>query len=145
MCISCSSLTNCSKCMNNSVLASSGNCEIIPFYASLKINSENVVTIVFSDSLKNVLNSSNIEVYLNNNTQPFELNFISNYTYSINTVFTNLNENDKLKIHFIPPLFSIESTLLETVDLEIGLFVISSTYVINATLVQMKNAAGIAY
>ena len=156
ICISCYSLTNCSKCIDNSALASSGNCECNKGYsftsyckrntfeALLEINSENIVTIIFTESLENILNSSSVEVYLNNDTQEFELNCINNYTYYVNITFNVVNKGDKLKIHFVKTLFSIESSILKTSELEIGLFVIASSSAITASLVQMKNSAKIA-
>ena len=155
MCINCFSLTNCSKCIDNSVLISSGNCECIKGYsftsyckrntfdALLQINSENIVTIIFTESLEDILKSSSIEVFLNNDIQQFKLNYINNYTYNVNVTLNTVNEGDKLKINFTKPIFSIENSILETLELEIGLFAILSINSVTATLTQMKNSAKI--
>lgn len=135
LCKACENEETCSSCKHNSILSSNSTCECIlgyegkdecnrkTFYAYIKINSDNVLTLLFSESLSRNLEISDLSIKINTKLQDFEIIYIDNSTFSININFKeSVKSGYRATITFIKKLTSIKNAIISDIPLSILLF-----------------------
>ena len=141
LCQSCTSLNNCTECSAHSSLNSEGYCECITGYsgtdscikdvliALLTVNSDNILTLHFSDDLSIALQASDFNLSINNIPQTYQVAFIDQGNYRITIDFQDgPNEGDKVFIVFLRELISVDNACLSTKNVSAKLFAVFSQY-----------------
>ena len=129
LCRTCKSLKQCLTCKPNSQLKNSTcdciqgykfnlNCTRILFSASLSVNSKNLCTLSFNESLNSSLSTSDIILKLNNESPSYKFKEISKSEYQITPQITSLKSGSTIIVEFISIIESSENSLLETKYLE---------------------------
>ena len=140
-CTACNSATVCTACLANSHLDSNDACQCdfgytlnnticsrISFYALITISSTNIAMIAFTEDLKENLNSTGIQVAVNEVVQQFTLEKLDNSSYSLSVTFSSVVvQGDTLFVNFTTLIVSKHNSILATQFLEIGLFPDSSS------------------
>jgi hypothetical protein len=135
-CLGCSSLYECTICFpfstlypNNTCICDAGyywaNTECLRklFSAVYTINTNNLITIVFTEPLQSTLTSDDIKVTLNDIPQSYTLVYNPFQTYELDVLFGNdTGNNDKISITFVNIITSTSNALLGTTRLDVYLY-----------------------
>ena len=135
LCIICNSSTFCTGCKENSTLTAENSCECKEGYSGIDncfqknfksyitINSNDVITLVFTELLNKTLTKNDFLIKINNVTQDFILTDIDGLSYIINIAFIqSVNKGDTLIIIFQTPIYSKNNLLLEINNITSELF-----------------------
>ena len=136
LCISCISQYNCTECKNNSSVNLQGNCQCnIGYYSDndicvrnqfnvlITINSQNIVTLIFTETLANPLSKNDLQVFVNAMPQTFTIEMQDSSVFLISINYTvNINQGDLLIINFPKPLTSALNSIMEAQNISISLF-----------------------
>ena len=129
LCRSCKSLKQCLTCKTNSQLINSTcecikgyefkvNCTRILFSATLSVNSKNLCTLSFNESLNSSLSTKDIIIKVNSEEPSYKFTEISKSEYQIAPTVTSLKSGSKVTVEFISIIESSENSLLGTEILE---------------------------
>ena len=135
LCVTCSGPSQCISCSTNSFLGQAGQCtcdlgyygdsECIrkKFNARITLSSRNEAEIIFTEVLKNDLDSGDISVKINSVTVNVTVSKADEFRYRIFLPQVEIQKNSKLIILFIREIVSLKNTILDVESLQIKLFV----------------------
>ena len=141
LCSSCSSAQICLSCVESSTLyqnscqcnkdySGTEKCLLTNFSAVITLNSSNIVTIIFSDSI--ILGKNNLTVSIDQITLLFSLATSDEVSYILTPSYSDdINSNTFLEISFLPIILSKNNLKLTTSRLSIKLYPSTSTSVQN--------------
>ena len=141
-CFTCEgpSSSDCTACIQNATLQSNQTCTCsqgwsgLPpicirnyFQGFLSVNANDAASIIFSEALADQLNSSNINVFMNDVALNFSITMIDKATWLIEPVYAeDVLANSALKIQILSNLVSEKNSLLSTFQLNSILYPLKS-------------------
>ena len=157
LCSTCLSADYCSSCRELSSLVGNGLCQCdlgysgsnlctrIEFNASVAVDQDNLISVIFSEPLLNTLDSSEVQTYMNNISMSFNITQVDFSTFTLNISFgSEITNSSMVLIVFVGEIVSKSNALLGTQEITARLFA-SDTYT-KTQVVQSKakSAASLA-